>query len=67
MPDMRGWQLITFERLFHTVYGESLYKRIFQIHEVEKRAEFLAEQIEKITGLKNMEEPFYRIQRWIIR
>lgn len=49
LPD--GWQLITLERLFKNIYGESLYKSIFTMSGVKTRAEFLTEQVEKLTGL----------------
>ena len=29
LPD--GWQLLTLERLFHTLHGKSLYQSIFQL------------------------------------
>lgn len=48
-----GWQLITLERLFHTMYGKSLYQSIYQIAGIEERAIFLTEQVEQMTGLKN--------------
>lgn len=47
----RGWQLITLERLFQAEWGESLYKRIYQIPDYEKRLLFLVEEAEQITGL----------------
>ncbi len=51
LPD--GWQLITLERLFHTLYGQSLYQSVYQISGIEERAIFLTEQVEQMTGLKN--------------
>ncbi|MBO5166716.1 MAG: hypothetical protein J6B90_09000 [Lachnospiraceae bacterium] len=47
-----GWQLITLERLFYNFYGESLYKSIYKIENLENRVTFLVEQVERITGLK---------------
>lgn len=46
-----GWQIITLERLFQTVYGRSLNECIYTIDEVEDRIQFLVEQTEKMTGL----------------
>ncbi len=48
-----GWQLITLERLFDNFFGESLYKAIYAIRDHEKRLQFLANQVERITGLKH--------------
>ena len=47
-----GWQMITLERLFQNYCGESLNKSIYSIREHKKRIEFLVEQTERITGLK---------------
>lgn len=47
-----GWQLITLERLFQTVYGEGLNKCIYKINDKEQRLRFLVEQTERITQLK---------------
>lgn len=44
-------QMITLERLFRNIYGESLYKSIFRIREHEERLKFLVDQTERITGL----------------
>lgn len=51
LPD--GWQLLTLERLFHTLHGKSLYQSIFQFGEVEDRAQFLVDQVIQMTGLKD--------------
>lgn len=48
-----GWQLITLERLFYNVTGQSLYKSIYGIRDCENRVRFLVEQVERLTGLKN--------------
>ena len=48
-----GWQLITLERLFQNFFGQSLYKTIYAITEIEDRLQFMTEQVERITGLKN--------------
>lgn len=50
-----GWQVITLERLYQNLTGESLYKAIFSIEDHAKRFEFLAEQIERYTGLKGFD------------
>lgn len=47
-----GWKLITLERLFQSVYGESLNKAIYSISDYENRVQFLVEQTVRITGLK---------------
>ena len=47
LPD--GWQLLTLERLFHTLHGKSLYQSIFQFGEVEDRAQFLVDQVIQMT------------------
>ena len=47
-----GWQLITLERLFHNFYGENLYQSIFRIEGVTERAEFLVDQVVRMTELK---------------
>lgn len=48
-----GWQIITLERLYQNFFGKSLYCAVYQITSEEKRLEFLVEQTERITGLKN--------------
>lgn len=48
-----GWQLITLERLFQILYGQSLYMNIFKIQGTEERARFLTEQVEQMTGLND--------------
>ena len=45
------WQIITLERLFQSFFGESLYRAIFRISDVEVRYLFLIQQVERITGL----------------
>jgi len=49
------WQIITLERLFKDITGESLYKSIYKIIDHEKRFLYLVEQVERITGLKNFD------------
>lgn len=47
------WQLITLERLFQNVYGKSLNQLIWQMESAESRLEFLVEQVERITGIRD--------------
>ena len=47
------WQIITLERLFHSMYGKRLSESIWKIHDVTERLLFLTNQVEKITGLKD--------------
>ncbi len=46
-----GWKLITLERLFQSVYGESLNKIIYSINDYSDRMRFLVEQTVRITDL----------------
>lgn len=48
----RGWKLITLERLFQSICGESLNKSVYSIREKGDRIHFLTEQIIRITGLE---------------
>ena len=48
----KGWKLITLERLFQSVYGESLNRRIYTIREYEERVRFLVEETIRMTGLE---------------
>lgn len=47
-----GWNLITLERLFQNMTGQSLNKSIYTIQSYEKRLEFIVEQTIRMTGLK---------------
>lgn len=47
------WQIITLERLFHNFFGESLHRSLYRIPEHEERLDFLVQQVERMTGLKN--------------
>lgn len=49
LPD--GWKLITLERLFQSMHGESLNKVLYAIHDVADRIEFLVSQTVRLTGL----------------
>ena len=51
LPD--GWSLITLERLFQMVHGQSLSKCIFKIEDYENRVQFLVDQMVRITGLQD--------------
>lgn len=48
----KDWQIITIERLFKNVFGESLYLSVYKIRDYEERMSFLVNQIERMTGLK---------------
>ena len=47
-----GWKLITLERLFQSLYGQSLNKSIYSIRDYAGRVSFLVEQTVRMTGLK---------------
>ena len=47
-----GWNLITLERLFQNMYGQSLNRSIYQIQSYENRLEFIVNQTIRMTGLK---------------
>lgn len=47
------WQIITLERLFRNFFGESLYKSLYRIPEHKERLQFLVQQVERMTGLRN--------------
>lgn len=46
-----GWNLITLERLFQNMYGQSLNRSIYHIQSYEKRLEFIVNQTIRMTGL----------------
>lgn len=45
-----GWQLITLERLFQSVYGQSLHDSVYAITDLADRMRFLVDHIVQITG-----------------
>ncbi|MCR5767010.1 MAG: hypothetical protein K6G45_00765 [Lachnospiraceae bacterium] len=47
-----GWQLITLERLFKNVYGQSLNSIILKTTGLENRLKLLVGETERITGIK---------------
>ena len=47
------WQIITLERLFRNLYGESFHSAIYKMNGIKDRLEFLVGQVEKATGLKD--------------
>lgn len=47
----KGWNLITLERLFHNLYGQSLNKSIYEIKDYKNRLKFLVNQTIRMTGL----------------
>lgn len=48
----KGWRLITLERLFQSMYSQSLNKSIYSIEDYKSRIEFLVNQTIRITGLE---------------
>ncbi len=48
-----GWQLITLERLFKTVYGYGLNKVVYSTPDHTDRLSVLVEQVERVTGLRD--------------
>lgn len=48
----QGWRLITLERLFQSMYGESLNRSIYTIEDHAGRIKFLVDQTIRMTGLK---------------
>lgn len=57
----KGYQLITLERLFQNIYGESLNKSIYLISGVKERIQFLVDQTVRITGLEDFGEYLCRL------
>ena len=47
-----GWNLITLERLFQNMYGQSLNKSIYTIRSYENRLRFIVDQTIRMTGLE---------------
>ena len=50
LPD--GWKIITLERLFETMKGESLTKSVYHMPDVRERIRYMVEQTEQLTGLR---------------
>lgn len=48
-----GYRLITLERLFKNLYGESLTKAIYWIEDTENRVLFLVNKVKDMTGLND--------------
>lgn len=48
-----GWQIITLERLFKNLNGQSLSISIWKISDVKERLRFLVNQVERYTGIRN--------------
>ena len=46
------WQIITVERLFQNMYGDSLNRMLWQMDDAEQRLRFLENQVVLITGLR---------------
>lgn len=51
-----GWNLITLERLFQNMYGQSLNRSIYHIQNYENRLEFIVNQTIRMTGLEKFGE-----------
>lgn len=51
-----GWNLITLERLFQNMYGQSLNKSIYKIQSYENRLKFIVIQTIRMTGLEGFGE-----------
>lgn len=62
LPD--DWKLITLERLFQSVHGESLSKAICAIHDITERIDFLVSQTVRLTGLDAVEDLYGRHLRF---
>lgn len=50
------WQLITLERLFKSVYGQSLNAMIYKTENHANRLKLIVDETERLTGLKNFGE-----------
>ena len=48
-----GWQAVTLERLFKTRYGRSLGADLYGIHNPGDRLNYLVEEVERATGIKD--------------
>ena len=49
------WQIITLERLFQKMYGNSMNRMLWQMDDAQQRLRFLEEQVERMTGLRGSE------------
>ena len=56
-----GWQLITLERLFRNMYGESLNSMIYSVRDHTERLKLLVNQIERVTGISGFGEYMCKI------
>lgn len=56
-----GWKMITLERLFKNMYGESLTKAVYKIENYTDRVEFVVSNIMRITGLNEFDVYFSKI------
>lgn len=57
----KGWKMITLERLFKNIYGESLTKAVYKIENCTDRVEFVISNIIRITGLNEFDVYFSKI------
>lgn len=56
-----GWKMITLERLFKNMYGESLTKAVYRIEDYADRVDFVVGNITRITGLNEFYIYFSKI------
>jgi len=47
------WQIITLERLFKNMFNISLNSGIWKINDIKQRLQYIVDQVESVTGLKN--------------
>lgn len=56
-----GWKMITLERLFKNMCGESLTKLVYRIENYDDRVDFVVKNIIKMTGLTDFDRYFSKI------
>ncbi len=49
----KGYSVITVERLFNTMYGESLSRNIYSFANITDRLKYLVNQVERMTGIED--------------
>ena len=55
------WQIVTLQRLYKTKYNRNFMEDVWHIPETEDRVEFVVEQVEQLTELKNFGEYFSKL------
>lgn len=55
------WQIVTLQRLYKTRYNRNFMEDVWHIPETEDRVEFVVEQVEQLTELKNFGEYFSKL------